>query len=233
MFVDGDVPRTLPDGRPDWRFAVFPRRDAEIIDSWDALGLRGTGSHDVRTTDTHVPEELTFMGFDSVARHDGPLWRLSYWGLLGVLIVGFPHGVARRALVELAELAPNRRLPGVGEPIAADAVLQVAVARAEARLASSRAFVDDAVADAWDTACDGDPVSAAQLSRFQLAALESMEAAIGAVDCAFRAGGGSVVYTNSPLARCFRDIHTAAQHTAFYDTPYRSAGRARLHAAGV
>ena len=48
MFVfDGDSPRMIPDRGPDWRLAFFPRADGDIVENWDILGLRATGSNDI------------------------------------------------------------------------------------------------------------------------------------------------------------------------------------------
>src|SRR5690606_25558576 len=42
---------------PDIRHFVIPRKDYEIVeDSWNTLGLKGTGSKDVRMKDVFIPE---------------------------------------------------------------------------------------------------------------------------------------------------------------------------------
>src|SRR5262245_15000804 len=110
MFVmDGERPRLRADGQPDWRFAFFPAGVATRRDTWHALGLRGTASHDLSVEDLEVPVWHTAGCMNDPARHDGPLWRLPAFALLNVLIAGFPLGVARRALDEFAALAPTKR----------------------------------------------------------------------------------------------------------------------------
>ena len=228
LVFDGDTPRHVGDGKPDWRFALFSKDDAQVLDTWDALGLRGSGSHDVCTASTFVPAEHVFMPFDTFARHDGPLWRFSFWGLLTFLMATFPLGVARHALDELAELAPGKRRAAAPDPIGAKPDLQIAVARAEGHVEAARALLLDTVGDAWDTACNGDHPTDGQQARMQLAMLGAMEASTEAVDLAFSAAGASAVYTASPLARCFRDIHTAGQHVAYSNEGFRNYGRTRL-----
>ncbi len=46
--VDDGRPRLGPDGQPVVLLTMFPRRDVEIVDNWNTLGMCGTGSHDVR-----------------------------------------------------------------------------------------------------------------------------------------------------------------------------------------
>lgn len=216
MFVfDGDTPRMIAEQGPDWRLAFFPRAQAEIVENWDVLGLRATGSNDVVGRDLHIAEEHTISPFFQLARHDGPLWRLPFFTLVGVGLVGVPLGIARRALDEFTDLAPAKTRAGTFEPLAQDPAAQVEFARAEAGLRSARAFVLDEAGALWDTACAGDPPSVQQRAGFQLAAQQAMRAARLAVDTTFGLTGAGAVHASHPLQRCFRDLHTAGQHVYF------------------
>jgi indole-3-acetate monooxygenase len=216
MFVfDGDAPRMIPEQGPDWRLAFFPRANADIVDNWDVLGLRATGSNDVVARGLRVAEEHTISPFFQPARQDGPLWRLAFFTLVGVALVGVPLGIARRALDEFTDLATTKLRAGTFEPVAEDPAAQVAFASAEAHLRSARAFVLDEASALWDTARAGDPPSLEQRAGFQLAAQQAMRAARQAVDTTFDLTGASAVHATHPLQRCFRDLHTANQHVYF------------------
>lgn len=225
---DGDKPRMIPGRGPDWRLAVFPASAATVVDNWDVLGLRGTGSHDVVADGIIVPAEHTIAPFGQPARHDGPLWRLPFFTLAGVFLVGVPLGIARHALDEFAGMAMTKIRPPATAPIGADADLQVALARAEGGLQAARAFVYDALGALWDTACAGDVPDTAQRARFLLANQQAMRAALDAVDTAFRFGGAGAARAGHPLQRCFRDIHTAAQHIYFAPESAKRYAMSRL-----
>jgi indole-3-acetate monooxygenase len=227
LVMDGAGPRIVDGARPDWRFAFFPQRKAEIVDTWDAAGLRGTGSHDVIVTGLRVPEEHTAAPFFEPARHDGPLWRIPFYTLAGIFLAGFPLGVARRALDEFVAVAGNVRGPAM-ETIAGDAVAQVALGRAEAGLAAARSFLIDAIGSLWVTAQAGDPPSLDQRARVLLAIQQAMVAATESVDGVFRLAGARTVYAEHPLQRCFRDLHTAAQHAFFHHDGLRRVAKLRL-----
>lgn len=143
------------------------------------------------------------------------MWRLGFVPLLGVMMLGFPLGVARHALDELAALAPRKRRGSSSTALADDAHVQYEAGRAEAALQSARAFALDVVGAAWDEVVAGDQLSPAGAGRIALAVRQSMVAAKDAVDTAFTLAGASAVYDDQPLQRCFRDIHTAGQHLAF------------------
>jgi alkylation response protein AidB-like acyl-CoA dehydrogenase len=226
--MDGEAPRMVPDRGPDMRLAVFPAADGAVIENWDVVGLRGTGSHDIAAVGVRVPEEHTMAAFFEPARHDGPLWRFPFFTLAGTLLVSFPLGVARRALDEFASLAPTK-IRGLGPgSIAEDGDVQIALARAEGGLQSARAFVFDALGALWDTALDGDVPKDEQRARFLLANQQAMGAAVDAVDTVFGLAGAGALRVDSPIGRCFRDIHAAAQHIYFSQLASKRYAKARL-----
>ena len=50
VFEPDGAPRMNPNGRPHVRTVLFPKSQAEIIDNWQVIGLRGTGSDSYRAT---------------------------------------------------------------------------------------------------------------------------------------------------------------------------------------
>jgi indole-3-acetate monooxygenase len=69
-------------GEPVTLITLFPREKAEIIDNWDTLGMRGTGSHDVNVDDVFVPAEraVPFKPLEQPSpAYSGPWHRLTIW----------------------------------------------------------------------------------------------------------------------------------------------------------
>jgi len=58
--MQGQVQRELsPEGTPPELIALCcPIKDVEIVDNWDVVGMRGSGSNDVRVTRLYVPGEM-------------------------------------------------------------------------------------------------------------------------------------------------------------------------------
>jgi indole-3-acetate monooxygenase len=78
------------EGEPEKRIVYFPREQCEIIDTWDVMGMRGTGSNDISVTDVDVPNARTFPmvpDFESGSHYQGPLYRLP---LAGMAATGIP-----------------------------------------------------------------------------------------------------------------------------------------------
>jgi len=223
----GDTPR-LTGGRPDWRLAVLPPDQVEIIDTWDTSGLRATGSHDLAVRGATIPDEHTTVPFCQPAPHDGPLWRLPFFTLIGILLAGHPLGVARRALDEFTALARTKTRATATTPIAHEDDAQVALTAAEGDLQSARSFVFDTLGDLWTTACRGDTPDVEARARFLLSTLQAMRAARNAVNTAYTLAGATAVYTDHPLQRCFRDLHVAAQHVGFSPTAIKRYAKTRF-----
>ena len=218
----------VPDGPlAGWRFAMLRPDQVEIVDgSWDAAGLRGTGSHDIVISGARIPADQLSMPMTDPNLYDGPLHRIPFWQLLISLMSGFPLGVARRALDELEALAPTKRRGGASPiTIAEDPHVQVEIGKAEAVLQSARSFVFGAADEVWSAACTGEPIPDDALQRYSLAGRHAMSAALDVVDAAFHHAGAGAVYHDHPLQRCFRDLHVGSQHVFFADEQYRGYGQ--------
>ena len=54
--TEGGEPSLGENGAPRMVQVTLPQSQAEIVDTWNTLGMRGTGSHDVRLVDHFVPD---------------------------------------------------------------------------------------------------------------------------------------------------------------------------------
>ena len=143
------MPAFRPDGTgPDWRFAYvayMPTADLEIVDTWDTLGLRGTGATTSSPTAWTVAPRCWPCRCSTPPRADEPVFQLGFWGMLPILMSPFLLGVARRALDELeAVLVAEPERPGRAL-VSQDPQVHHELGRARATLLAARALLDDAV----------------------------------------------------------------------------------------
>ena len=124
--------------------------DYTVDRTWLAAGLCGSGSHDVVVSEVFVPDDRVTDIYTRLSV-DTPLFRLPVFSRLAFNKVGVATGVARAALDAFRALAVEKT------PFRERALLrerpqaQMAIAEAEARLRSARAFVFDAVGQMWDS----------------------------------------------------------------------------------
>lgn len=214
---DGGKPRT----------AVLMPENVEIVENWEVIGLRGTGSHDLRVKDTFVADEWTFVrgGMPSI---DEPLYRYPSIAYAAQVLAVVNLGVARAAMDEVSRMAGGRT--GItGAPKMADrAYLRIAVAKAEAELRSARAFFYDATDTAWDTILKGDSLTAEQTSLLRLSAVQATRAGASAVQVAYSLAGTAAIYDGHPLQRYLRDAMVVTQHAFLGEGLYDAAGAVSL-----
>jgi indole-3-acetate monooxygenase len=222
LVFDGDAPVIGPEGAPEWRVAVLPATDVDIIDTWHSTGLAGSGSHDYAIKNLHVPAEHTWL-FGAPGRREGPLY--SWPGLFLCNIMGVPLGVARDALdVAIPILADKVVLP---ERTKAkdDPRVRTAVARAEALLGSSRSYVFDVFGDFWETLQAGDALSHRQRAAVTGCYVHVFQSCKEAVQLLCDAVGSASIYRSCPLDRHLRDMITTGQHLLAQVKLYDVAGK--------
>ena len=104
---EGGTLRVNEEGVPLQWFMFLPVDRAKILDTWDTLGMRGTGSHDVVIEDVFIPERhagLVVPLERPGTAFQGPLYRLAGW--FPVALCAVPAlGAARAAIDELIQLA--------------------------------------------------------------------------------------------------------------------------------
>ncbi|MDP9238211.1 MAG: acyl-CoA dehydrogenase family protein [Chloroflexota bacterium] len=228
LIFDGDQPRMVSAGMPDWRTMVFPTSEVEIIDTWHVSGLRGTGSRDMAVKDVFVPDDRAIGFMSSKPYVDGPMYRFPILGFLALSIAPIPLGIARRALDELAELAGSKMPMGSMSKLRDRAVTQYELAQAEAKLRSARAWLYELTEEIWDKVVAGDEATMHDRAMLRAACAHAAIESARAVDTAYTLGGGTALYETSVLQRCLRDAHAATQHVMLAPANYEVAGRVLL-----
>ncbi len=209
-----------------FRLFFVPAAEVTILDTWYSSGLRGTGSNDFSVDAVVVPAERSVQPLLGRVQVDTALGHFPNFCLLASGVAAATLGIARRAIDELVALADaGKRSVYSSKSLAQTTMAQVEIARAEALLGSARAFLLHELGVAWDQAVAGTRVPVEQRARIRLACTHAARSAAGAVDLAYEAGGGSSVYSSSPLQRCFRDVHTATQHLMVSTRNYETVGK--------
>jgi alkylation response protein AidB-like acyl-CoA dehydrogenase len=224
---EGDQPKLGPDGKPLYLMCALPPAQANVLDTWDTTGMRGTGSHDYTVTDVFVPEERVHPVVDPSPRPQ-PLYQFVGWTHVAHAALGL--GIARVAVEEFVGLASGKMATWFSSEgkLATRTTIQARVAQAEALVGSGRAYVRAATADMWETVCRGDRPTPEQRAVYRLAIAQAMTNSVQAVDLMYSAGGATAIYAQSRLDRCLRDVHTAAAHVWVAPDNYELAGRLLL-----
>ena len=133
-------------------------------------------------------------------------------------------GLARRAIEEFKQIALSKQ-DLFGTRLSEKVQAHVGLARAEALLRSARRYWYSEVEAAWHAADQGCPLSLENRAALRIASLVAVENSVAAADLLYRLAGSSAIFQSSPLERCWRDVHTAAQHMQVQDGRWETAGR--------
>lgn len=227
---EGDRPRVDANGIPETRLIAVPASEAIIVDNWNTMGMRGSGSHDVEMRNAFIPEHLAAPWGPLVkpgSAYEGPLYLLTVWPALAALVAP-ALGVTRAAIDEAIELI-NNKTPAFGaKTLKTNAVVQSQLAKAEAKLGASRAFFFSTFEEAWQDAVAGKPVTVALKGRMQLAMTHATLECAKAVSLIHEIAGASGIREEYSFERHFRDIHVITQHGFLSASKLESIGQILL-----
>ncbi len=220
-------PRMIRDGVPEVLTAYFPREKIEFLDNWYTSGLCGTASCDIKVTDLFVPAAHTISLTRDKPRVGTPLYVFPMFGLLGMICAMTSLGIARGAIRDIVEIAGAKKPTLSNRALAERGMTQNDVARAEAIVRAARAFLVEAIGDAWAEAERG-AITVERRAALRLASTHATNESARAVDLCYTLAGGSSVYRSNTLQRRFRDAHVITQHMMVAPPSYELAGRVVL-----
>lgn len=220
--IEGPRPRSLC-------YVLVPRREVTILDTWDTVGLKGTGSNDVELRDVFVPDERAGITAEvRTARPDSPLFRLPTSLRFPFPKVGVATGIATAALSSFAELAGTKQARLGRTKLREQPDAQLAVAEAAALIGSGRAFAVEMLESVWEFAKDDQPVPDEIHARTRLACTTSVANCVRAVEILATAAGTTANLAKHPLQRQLADVRAVPQHFMVGGYHRLSAGRVLL-----
>jgi indole-3-acetate monooxygenase len=227
LVADGEHARRSEDGRPLMLIAILPRKDWQILETWNTSGMRGTGSHDILVNDAFVPLGWTFS-LTAASRFETPLFQIPPFSALGPGGGALTLGIARHAIEAFVHLARAKR-HAVSNTLAQDRqVAQLRLSEAEGTLRAARAFYYESLETIWARACEGRAPSLEERAMLRIACVTAAQASCRAVDLVLSVSGSSAIQASVPLERCWRDVHAAATHATIAEANFETTGKVLL-----
>jgi 3-hydroxy-9,10-secoandrosta-1,3,5(10)-triene-9,17-dione monooxygenase len=223
-------------GQSEPRMFLVPARDYAIIDTWQVIGLAGTGSKDVELADVFVPahralstERIRGGPSRGSEVNPGTLYKLPAVSLFAFAIAGVSLGIARSAIEHYAATTRTRLSSYSGKNLADFSNLQIHLAEAAALADAAEAIVLRDCDEATQlTEADIVP-SLEQRARYRRDGAYAAKMCTKAVDLLFTATGGGAIYARNPIQRAFRDVHAANAHYVLsWDVNAAAFGRVAL-----
>lgn len=214
---------------------IMPRSDYDIHhDSWDTMGLRGTGSKDIEAKDIFVPDyrvlgvkKLNARDYHRANRPDSRLYEVPFDylfpGVISASTIGIAEGVVRSYQEYSAERVNRGGIKSIDNPYQ-----MAALGSALADIAASRLQLLDGLQQAYDIAMAGGTVPNSLQHEARRNQVRAVRRAADAARTVFDTVGGNVARVSNPIQRFYRDMSVAMCHACNVDEPVYAAQAAYM-----
>ncbi len=212
----GVFPQQEGGGVPEWRYVLVPIDRARIEETWDVMGMIGTGSHTVVVESQHIPAAWTFNIRKPASRDFGPMSVTvgnGYWPI-ATAVAAVQLGMSRRALDAAADLVKVK--PGVmrTRPLIENAHVQRQLMQAEGAWMASHAGVEQALTRMWREAEQSRRLSLETRLALFTANAHASAMATKIIESVCDVVGTSVAPARGIFGACLRDARTIGSHAA-------------------
>lgn len=231
-----------PDGSmaqpPQMVHVIVPRGDYEIVrDSWDVVGLRGTGSKDLVIEGCDVPE-YRVMTWEDVSGGEGQarsgrtetLYRMPWSNMFPLGITSATVGICE-GLLRLANDYQADRIDANGTSVKGDPYTMYQFGELTADLRAARTELLDNADFFWDLTERGESATFAQRAQGRATQVRAAWRAITAANGIYARCGGNALRMDQPMQRFWRDAQAGIHHAIH--TPNTVYHAATLSALGA
>lgn len=204
------------------RLFLLPREDVEVIDTWYASGMSGTGSNDIAAADVFVPEHrsepLKTMSLgrgSGLPRQGGARYRHPMLPLLCIAAAIPALGAAQQALALFGDRLGGRSLYGSSSKQIERQSAQILYGNASCRIATAEITLREVGRrlEAWGNAPDTCP--APLRAEYRLMVAHVVRECRNVIRDLMDASGASAHLSHHPMQRIARDVNTLSCHTVF------------------
>ncbi len=221
----------------DWRLCMVPKTDYQIIDTWYAMGMVGTGSKDIEVKEIFVPERRALalarcrggLEHPGSKLNSGPLFRVPIVASAGHPLSATALGAAEGAFQHVVKSFKTRLGTYTGAKIADFQAVQIKIAEARCLIDSAIALMRDSAVAFQEFAQKNQVPDLETKLRFRAQNALAVRQARQAVEVLWSCYGANAIYTRDPLQRFMRDLQAMSQHFSFsFDIAGAAYGLAAL-----
>ncbi|WP_116367312.1 acyl-CoA dehydrogenase family protein [Parahaliea mediterranea] len=223
MHADYAILNAVVEGEEDGpRLFLLPRAQVQVLDTWYAAGMAGTGSNDIRAEDVFVPSDYTCPLKDMAIGRGAGLpdkgaarYRHPMMPLLCIAAAIPALGAAQRALALFRARLEGRKLYGMSGKQVDRPSAQILFGDAHARVRAAELTLRDVgrrLSD-WGERADICPME--DRAEMRLSAALAVRECRDTVRRLMDASGASAHLSAHPMQRIARDINTLSCHTVF------------------
>ena len=203
------------DGKPEPRSFLLPRDDYEIVDNWDVMGLRATGSNDIVVDNAFVPNYRTLRDVDmfnmdcpGMKFNTASLYRMPFAQVFNRTVSTTSLGALKRALEVFKSATREKRATCTGAKLAHDTTIQYAVAEVERTLYEMELVVENDCTLLSEFA-EKNKWTIEERARLGASTASIVDRCVTAIDKLMLFTGGKAIFRGNVIQNAFLGIHTA------------------------
>ncbi len=227
-YLGGLVP--LPDETGTIRpvAALVPAACARIDPTWDAMGLSGTGSHDVILEDVVIPYQNTFSWPDGTPVGIFP-WAICSPGIwfISTSATAVHLGLARRMIDEVRYELAGKKDRSTQQPLLSHPGILRVLEKAEGTLHLATAGMRAMLSDMWTRGKTAVPLTDAERIMARNATAAGVHLGTDLARAVFDVAGTTAIRRNGVLERLFREANCLTQHLSTSNFAFEFTGRVR------
>lgn len=198
-----DVPNADQDESHIRSFILNPDQ-IEILEDWNAFGLRATASHTISAVEAFVPVEMTFSLTEIQAYENETIYQYPFLPFAQVSFAGVAAGIAEHFFEAAESLATQR---GSSSHV---------FSKLEERKAALELSVSDfykTVESSWEELLRNGEISNATEVEVTARSIAAAQTALSCGQQMFPLLGLSAAMEDADINRCWRDLQTACSHS--------------------
>ncbi|WP_020656205.1 hypothetical protein [Massilia niastensis] len=219
---------------------VLPRADYEILhDSWNVMGLAGTGSKDLLVKEAFVPDYRTYKLADlndrvyaSRFRPGSPLYQIPFDLFFPGAISSATIGIATGVVNHFAEYTGGR-VTRMGARQTQNPYHMASLGAALADIDASRQHVLGELGELYQFVLRGGHVTREMKHKARVNQVRAVRRAAEAAALVFKHAGGNASRITNPIQRTWRDLSVAMGHACNVDDPVYAAYAGALYGVPV
>ena len=210
------------DGAKEMRRFYVPVTECEVLDTWDVVAMKATGSHDVVIDEVFVPDHRSILVADmrecngpGLAATPGPLWRIPLVSFMVLGASGPFIGAAEAMLEIVADVMKIKVGAYSGDKQQGLMSQNMRLARLAAELDAVTRLWEGHAEALWQEVKAGRVPSGERRAEVRYVAAHAAKSCTAIVTELAGSVGSRSYFSDNPIQRFHRDIASLSTHALF------------------
>lgn len=230
------APTDMGGGKIQMRRFYVPVDRFTILDTWNVVAMKATGSHDVTLENEFIPahrsipvEDMREMRAEGLAHNPGPIWRMPLLSYMVMASAG-PFIGAAEALLEIVTDVMKIKVGAYSGDRQQGLMSQnIRLARLAMDLDAIIRLWEGHIERLWDEVCAKETPSRERRTEIRAVTAHVVKKSFEIIDELARCVGSRSYYADNPIQRFHRDMSSLSTHALFeYDHLANLYGSARV-----